>query len=375
MTQPEATPAAGRIDRLWRYYEQNERAVDIAFFAGGFLFDVATLSRVDAWVSILQQVGYLALAAAVLLHIFFDEGKPPRQLEGMPAVKRWYFEYRMAAVHFLLGALLSVYTLFFFKSSSLLVSFGFLLFLVLALVVNESKRFKRLGPPFKFALLGMCLLSFSAIVVPVLVGSIGMIVFFLSMLVGSIPVAMIYRRILIHAPERSQQARRQIVVPFGLVLVGFLTLYLFRLIPPVPLSIPFMGVYHGVERTAAGYRLSYEGSAWRFWQRGDQNFKAQPGDRIYVFFRIFSPARFSDQVTMLWYWKPKGGRWWLQDRIPIAIVGGREQGFRGYGFKSNYQPGEWKVQVETTDGREIGRIYFDVEKVPEGPRVFETSVQ
>jgi hypothetical protein len=375
MTQPEATRTAGRIDRLWRYYERNERVVDIAFFAGGFLFDVATLSRVDAWVAILQQVGYLVLAAAILLHIFFDEGKPPRRLEAMPAVKRWYFEYRMAAVHFLLGALLSVYTLFFFKSSSLLVSFAFLLFLVLALVVNESKRFKRLGPAFKFALLGMCLLSFSAIVVPVILRSIGMIVFLLSMLAGSIPVAMIYRRILIHAPERSQQARRQIVVPFGLVLIGFLTLYLFRLIPPVPLSIPFMGVYHGVERTKAGYRLSYEGSSWRFWQRGDQNFKAQPGDRIYVFFRIFSPARFSDQVSMHWYWKPKGGRWWLQDRIPIAIVGGREQGFRGYGFKSNYQPGEWKVQVETTDGREIGRIYFDVEKVPEGPRVFETSVQ
>ncbi len=37
-------------------------------------------------------------------------------------------------------------------------------------------------------------------------------------------------------------------MPFGLVLIGFLTLYLFRLIPPVPLSIPFIGVYHAVER-------------------------------------------------------------------------------------------------------------------------------
>jgi Protein of unknown function (DUF2914) len=375
MTQPEATPAPGPIDRLWRYYEQNERVVDIAFFAGGFLFDVFTLSRVDAWLNIGQQVLYLAAAAAILLHIFFDEGKPARQLDAMPAVKRWYFEYRTAAVHFLLGALLSVYTLFFFKSSSLLVSFAFLLFLVLVLVVNESKRFKRLGVPFKFALLGVCLLSFAAIFVPVVIGSIGMIVFLLSMLLGSVPVALIYRRIRIRAPERSLQARRQIVVPFGLVLIGFLTLYLFRLIPPVPLSIPFIGVYHRVERTEAGYRLTHEPASWRFWRRGDQHFDAQPGDRIYVFFRIFSPAHFSDQVTMRWYWKPEGGRWTLQDSIPIAIVGGREQGFRGYGFKSNYQPGDWKVEVETTDGREIGRIYFEVESVPEGPRVLETSVQ
>ena len=375
MTQPEATPAPDPVDRLWRFYEQNERTVDIAFFAGGFLFDVFTLGRIDAWFNIAQQLLYLVAAAAILLHIFIDEDKPARRLQALPRVKRWYFEYRTAAVHFLLGALLSVYTLFFFKSSSLLVSFAFLLFLVLVLVVNESKRFKRLGLPFKFALLGVCLLSFSAIVVPVVIGSIGMVVFLLSMLVGSVPMALIYRRIRIHAPERSLQASRQIFVPFGLVLIAFLTLYLFRLIPPVPLSIPFMGVYHGVERTEAGYRLTYKPASWRFWRRGDQYFEAQPGDRVYVFFRIFSPARFSDQVTMRWYWKPEGGRWTLQDAIPIAIVGGREQGFRGYGFKSNYQPGDWKVEVETTDGREIGRIRFVVEIVPEGPRVFATSLQ
>jgi hypothetical protein len=362
------------VDRLRGFYEQNERAVDIAFFVGGFLFDLFTLSRVDAWVSIAQQVIYLLIAGAILLHIFFDEGKPPRQLKGMPAIKRWYFEYRQAAVHFLLGALLSVYTLFFFKSSSLLVSFGFLLFLVLVLLVNESKRFKQRGLPFKFALLGICLLSFSAILVPVLIGSMGVAVFLLSMLVGSVPVALVQRRIRIHAPQRTVQASRQIVVPFGLVLIGFLTLYGFRLIPPVPLSIPFMAVYHGVEKSEAGYRLTRV-ATWRFWQRGDAYFEAQPGDRLFVFFRIFSPARFSDQVTMLWYWKPHAGRWELQDRIPIGIVGGREEGFRGYGVKANYQPGDWKVEVETTDGREIGRTYFEVVRVPEGPRVLKTSVQ
>ena len=278
-------------------------------------------------------------------------------------------------MHFLLGALLSRYTLFVFKSSSLLVSFGFLVFLVLALLLNEWKRFKALGLSFKFALLSLCMLAFSAVVVPVFVGSIGVAVFLLSMLVGALPLALIDRRIRMYTPDRTAQARRQIGVPFALVLIGFLTLYLFRLIPPVPLSIPFIGVYHAVEKTEAGYRLSHGRPAWHFWHHGDQHFKAQPGDKIYVFFRIFSPARFSDEVTMRWYWKPKGGGWKLQDGIPIPIVGGRAQGFRGYGVKSNYQPGDWKVQVETTDGREIGRIYFDVEAALEAPRDFEINVQ
>jgi hypothetical protein len=160
------------------------------------------------------------------------------------------------------------------------------------------------------------------------------------------------------------------LMPLGCVLLIFLVFYLFRLIPPVPLSIPFIGVYHGVERTNAGYTLSHERPVWRVWQNGDQNFRAEPGDKVYVFFRLFSPSGFSDQVVMRWHLKdPKRG-WTLQDSIPIKIVGGREEGFRGYGFKSNYQAGAWKVLVETGDGREIGRVYFDLELAPESTRSF-----
>jgi Protein of unknown function (DUF2914) len=78
---------------------------------------------------------------------------------------------------------------------------------------------------------------------------------------------------------------------------------------------------------------------------------------------VFSPSRFSDQVLLRWYRHESKG-WALQDTIPIKIVGGREEGFRGYGVKTNYQTGAWKVQVETTDGREIGRIYFSIESIP-----------
>ncbi len=375
MTPPESIPASRGIHWLKRYYEENERRVDIAAFVGGFLFDIVTLDRTDSWLVIGQQLLYLAVITTALLQMFFEEGKAPPDFGKMFAVKRWYYQYRTTIVHFFLGSLLSLYTLFFFKSSSLLVSFFFLAFLVFLLIANESSSVKALGLSFKFALLSLCILSFCAVVVPVFVGSIGMFVFLLSMLVGCLPLVVITRRIRIHAPDRVRQADRQILMPFGLVLIGFLTLYLFRLIPPVPLSIPFIGVYHAVERSEDTFRLSHERPFWRIWHHGDQKFLAQPGDRIYVFFRIFSPARFSDQVLMRWYWKDNTGSWRLHDSIPIKILGGRRQGFRGYGMKSNYQPGDWKLQVETTDEREIGRVYFDVAMVPEAPRGFEVDTQ
>lgn len=357
------------LENLKQRFQQNERAIAVAFFVAGFLFDMLTLGRIDSWLMIGQQGAYLTIILLVLTHLLMEQGGAP-DADSVTGAKRWYYRYRIALVHFLLGALLNLYTLFFFKSSSLLVSFAFLGVLVALVLANESARFKALGLHFKFALLSLCLLSFFAAVVPVFVGSIGLAVFLLSMLVGCMPLVGTALWIRRRTPALFPQARIQMLVPLGGVLVVFLVFYLFRLIPPVPLSIPFIGIYHGVERTPQGYTLSHERPIWRVWHNGDQQFRAQPGDKVYVFFRVFSPTRFSDQVLLRWYLKDDTRGWTLQDTIPIKILGGREEGFRGYGVKANYQPGAWKVQVETGDGREIGRVYFDLRVVPESPRDF-----
>jgi hypothetical protein len=369
MTEAEAQGVStGTLERLKLYAARNERRLALSFFVAGFLFDIVTLGRIDSWLTIGQQAAYLIAVTLVLVQMLLGEGEPAPDLSSASRMKRYYYEYRNPAIHFLLGALLSAYTLFFFKSSSLLVSFGFMAVLVLLLFANEAERFKRLGLPFKFALLGLCWLAFFAYVIPVLAGQTGLVVFLLSMAVGCLPL------IAVSFLLKDRNRKRQVLVPLGCVVIGFLTFYLFRIIPPVPLSIPFMGVYHGVERTEQGYKLSHERPSWRIWHNGDQHFSAQPGDRVHVYFRVFSPSRFSDQIVMRWYLHEVAHGWVLQDTIPIKIVGGREEGFRGYGFKTKYQAGDWKVQVETTDAREIGRIYFSLENAPEGVRSFVSEI-
>src|SRR5262249_46481371 len=158
------------------------------------------------------------------------------------------YQYRTALVHFFLGTLLNVYTIFFFKSSSLLVSFGFLAFLVFLLWANESERIKSIGLPFKFTLLALCSMSFAATVVPIFAGSMGTAVFLASRMAGCVPVIGVAWWIRKRKPEHFPRARRQMLVPLGGVLIGFLVFSYVRLTPPVPLSIPFIGVYHSVEK-------------------------------------------------------------------------------------------------------------------------------
>jgi hypothetical protein len=367
MTEEAVAERSSGIERLKAYYGRNEGRLAAVAFAAGFVFDIVTTGRIDSWLTIGQQAAYLLVILGILVHMFLQQDGPPPAPAGFG---KWYYEYRSPLVHFLMGALLNLYAIFYFKSSSRLVSFGFLGLLMAVLLANEVRRIKTAGLPFKFALLSLCFLSFFAYLLPVLIGQIGLWIFVLSMLAGSVPLVIAAWRV---PKEKSALARRQILVPLGCVMIGFLAFYYFRLIPPVPLSVPFIGVYHQVERTADGYRLSHERPAWKLWHNGDQTFLAQPGDRVYVYFRVFAPARFADQLQMRWFWKDPARGWTPYPPIPIRIVGGREEGFRGYGFKANYQPGDWKVQVETADGREIGRVYFELIPAPAAPRTLLTQ--
>ncbi len=168
--------------------------------------------------------------------------------------------------------------------------------------------------------------------------------------------------------------RSALLLPGGTVLALFFAFYLLGWIPPVPLSVQEIGIYHKVEKKDGGYLVSQENPWWRFWRSGDQDFMAEPGDEIFVFVRIFSPSRFSDSVVLHWQFHDPREGWKTSDRIPMGISGGREGGYRGYASKKNYSDGEWRVLVETTDGREVGRLKFWVTKLPVAfeRRVFET---
>ena len=155
----------------------------------------------------------------------------------------------------------------------------------------------------------------------------------------------------------------------------FLGLYLLGLVPPVPLSAKMMGIYHRIEKEGDDYLLYHERPFWKIWQKGDQDFVARPGDKIYFFAAIFSPARFDDTVFVRWMFHTSRG-WSGSDRIALKISGGRKEGFRGFTVKQNfdYGDGRWKVLLEAQDGREIGRLYFDVKRGEEDPgRVFSVE--
>ncbi|MCX5794606.1 MAG: DUF2914 domain-containing protein [Elusimicrobia bacterium] len=351
--QPESWPRLGRVKR---FYREHEPICTAGFFIAGYLFDTLAVGRIDHVRNIIHQAVYLFLCALFtsleLREFYGDFSAPPRLATA--------WRYHTVATHFMLGTLLNIYTLFYFKSASLAASFVFLLILAGLLAVNELKPFENSGTAMRMGLFSLCLISYFTYLVPLLIGSLGALPFIGSLAASAGVMGLLAWRLGRRLPGHPLAIRRRVLLPFAAVLTGFAGLYFAGLIPPVPLSISSIGIYHDVRRVGDRFALTMTRPRWKFWQRGDQSFLARPGDRIHCFVSVFSPARFRERLQLRWlFLEPKAG-WQESDAFPLDIVGGRDGGWRADTVKSRYQPGRWRVRVETSDKRELGRIDLTV---------------
>jgi len=342
------------IQKAKIYHEQYKDYIPAAFFTLGFSFDLVTLGEIDDLMNIIIQAIYLIIAG----HILYLEFNPLKEIKNK--YFKYYLEYKEDIYHFLLGSLLSAFTIFYFKSSSMANSFIFLTFLASILLLNESTLFKKLGSIVQSSLYMLCLLSYLLYVIPVLFGKTGFLYFILSSILAILFMSL--KVVILRRKELNQnEIFKQLVIPQISVVLIFLILYLFKVIPPVPLSLKHIGIYHHVQKERNSYITSSNKKWYDFYSSGDQNFRYREGDKIYVFTKVFAPAGFEGKVYIHWLKETDDGLH-TSDRIALNITGGRREGFRGYAYKANYSPGDWQVRIETSNEIEIGRINISIEK-------------
>ena len=366
------SPVLGsRITRVQQLYGKYEKFAPAIFFVLGFLFDMLTLGRIDSVATISQQGVFILSAVALLFLEILDR----ENLLKLPDRVTAWWQYQEEAIHFFFGSLLSAYALFYFKSASISSSFFFMVILFGLLVANESSMLRGKGIVLRSAILSLCVASYFVYLIPILIGSVGVLPFILS-LISSLALLLLVYWGLRRFVEDDSFLNVQYLFPVAGIHLLFALMYAGEVVPPVPISINYMGVYHQIEKKGDDYELSYSRPAWKFWQSGDQDFYYREGDRLYGFVSIFSPTGFKDQVQVRWLRKEGPFLWTRQDAIPMSIRGGREEGFRGYTVKENFTPGKWRMQVETLDGREIGRLTLDIYKDDtNSPRTFRTQLK
>lgn len=342
------------LKHVQNWYFRFERPISSVSLIGGFIFDAFTLKRVDLFWDNVWVLGHFLIIAACIIVINYMEN---RRVDMAPETHFWL----ITILQFFFGGLLSTFLVFYFRSGTLSVTWPFIVLLVGAFIANESlkKHYTRLA--FQVSIFFLALFAFAIFIVPVIVHQIGPAIFLLSGLLSIFALGLFLVCLRLLAKETFKQSRNIVIVSVVSIFVVVNILYFFNVIPPLPLSLQNGGIYHSLTHTAAGYVVTTEDQGWLGFFNPTQVFHEVPGEPVYAYSAVFSPALLNTTIIHEWqYYNQKSGQWVTFDRIKLAIVGGRAGGYNTYSLERNVAPGEWRVNVETANGQVIGRLRFTV---------------
>jgi hypothetical protein len=333
----------------------HERHLSALAMAGGFAFDSYAFGRIDRFMTQAVFILYLIVAGVSIGVIHQREPRADKSNSRLHTLL-------VAATQFALGALLSGFCVFYIRSASLSASWPFLLFMAGIFIGNEYFRAYASRLVFAALLFFFALYSYAILLVPLVLSRIGPMSFLISGAVTVVAFFLYMRVIAWLGRDRYKNARNQIAVGMIMIAVLINAFYFLKVFPPLPLVLTDAGVFHSAQRTGAGYQVTAETQppSWQALFGIYPVMHVQSGAKLYLYSAIFAPRGLGTQIVHEWQWQNAGHDWTTQQRVPVPIFGGREDGFRFYTVKSAPMAGQWRVNIVTPDGQSIGRVRFSV---------------
>ena len=338
------------------FTQKYEHHMAVVALVGGFVFDTLTLTRPGALFGNVVLGGYLLVSAGCILALSLYG----RRQKVAPLLILFLLQFCFGN---LAGGLLVLYG----KSGTFEGSILFFLVFGIFIAINEFFRKRYALLVFHMGAWFFLMLGYTALIVPVIVRKMGDEIFLVSVAVSLGAVAILLLFVYLLSPVRLWVLKKQIGAAVGGLTLFFIGLYFANVIPPVPLSLQHIGVYHSIIRTANGYESTFERPLWyEFFRETSKTFVLGENPVAYCFGAIFAPAWLATPIHHHWEeYDVAEKEWRTRNIISFVIAGGREEGFRGYSEKDGIRPGRWRCSVETERGALIGRTTFTV--VPGAP--------
>jgi hypothetical protein len=346
---------------LWNRYERHLSAGSMVV---GFIFDLFLAKRPDSELDNLLLLCYLGLAAFLIIALNL---RTARKRRNQPSYQPLFL---LLVLQFCFGGLSSNLLVLYGRSGTFAGSALFIIILFGMLIGNEFLKTRYSQLRFNIVVFYWLLLTYCVISVPTFVlHAVGTWVFLtsgaISLAVVAAFLALVYV-VVLRGEERIQQIY-EVSVLVLLVFGAFSGLYFLNIIPPVPLSLKDIGVYHTIDRlnTPAGgshiYGATYEPAPWyKFWRDTSSTYTVVSAEQAICYSSVFAPTDLSTPVYNRWEkYNDATKSWQTVARTSFPINGGRGEGYRGYTF-STVSPGRWRCDVENQNGALIGRVGFTV---------------
>lgn len=244
-----------------------------------------------------------------------------------------------------------------------MVSWPFLLIILGVIYGNETIKDRVQRLIFSIAMLFVGLFAYVVLMVPVVLGQMGALVFVGSGILALIIILLFIKALAWVVPKFIALHLRPLIFVVGVIFATFNFLYFFNIIPPIPLSLKDVGIFHSVVRFEDGsYQLKYEkGDWWQFYKKSDDTFHPVAGGSVFCFAKVFAPTKIKTDIFHRWEYYDEEKKTWIDYfRLSYPISGGVSDGYRGYTLIENYREGTWRCTVETGRGQVLGREVFTV---------------
>jgi hypothetical protein len=336
-------------------------------FILGFFVDNLTLDRVDQVFDNAVLFSYVILAMVSIIALY--AGIAERYGEKM---NRFLRTKAPILMQYAFGGLLSGMLIFYGRSGTLADSWPFIFIILGVIYGNETIKDRAGRLVYNLTIFFIGLFSYVVLVVPVLIGKMGPWIFVASGIVALIIMYLFFKLLEKVVPNFMHLQKRNVVFFIGLFYVTLNFLYFSNIIPPIPLSLKHVGIYHSVIRYGDGsYELTFEKPKWWEWYRdSDSTFHYSAGENIYCYASVFAPSRLTTKIYHKWEYFDEEDKIWKQHgRYAYSIQGGRDDGYRGYTQITNYRDGLWQCMVETERGQVLGKETFTIESGERGELV------
>lgn len=346
------------IERGRALWARHRTALRPTIFLGGVLWDYLTL-RIERTLDHLLLLAYFAgLLAVFAVQLRMERG---RWVPGALRDKPWALEF---AASFCMGALLSALGIAVLRATHPGPAALFIGVLAGLALANEVGAGAMRGVAMRFAMVGFLGFQLVSLVTPIL----------FSRLVGvgwGLLGAAAATGALLYAAERGKSRKksswaRDRLVPIASAAGGvaaLLALIQLGVVPPLPLVLREAVLARDVTRSGEDYVLVEPHRRPALFQLllGPPQISWAPGQSVAVYTAVFAPPAVDLVLYAVWeHYDPEHEAWVRTDRIAQSMQGGRSAGWRSWTRKRHVQTGSWRVRVETEQGREVGRIRFEI---------------
>lgn len=360
-----------RSTRAFKWWWRYQHHLGVGALVVGFAFDLFLAKRPDSVVDNMLLLSYLFVAGALIVILNLRETRKKSDTEPL---------FLLLILQFCFGGLASNLLVLYGHSGTLAGSAVFLGLLVALVFGNEYLRSRYVRLRFNVGIYYFLLLTYCIISVPTFIfHSVGTLVFIASGVVSLLAMAAFLGILYAAVLRKTARGLHDVAIIVVSTFCIFSGLYFLDIIPPVPLSLKNIGVYHSVLRqSGGGYFAVYEPTPWYiFWRDTSGTYTIDPSDMSSTascFSSVFAPTDLNTVIYHRWEeYDSAAGQWVTMSRISFPISGGRSAGYEGYTIKS-VTPGQWRCDVESASGALIGRVSFTVVAGSSTPQLSQTTL-